>query len=95
MDEGKLKRFIETVGSLGEQFVKLEKQVAELRSSVRVLQLFEAKRLCPDSPLEGLKQLQDLEQAILSTDPNEKQRQRVSEVSEFLKLQKKSGGGQT
>jgi len=95
MDDEKLKRFIEMVGSLAEQFVKLEKQVAELRSSVRALQSIEAKRLCPDAPLEGLKQLQELEQAILSTDPNEKQRQRVSEVIEFLNLQKKTGGGQT
>jgi hypothetical protein len=95
MDEEKLKRFIEMFGSLAEQFVKLEQQVAELRSSVRVLQLCEARRLCPDSPLEGLKQLQQLEQAFSESDPTRQQRQRLSEVVEFLKLQKKTGGGQT
>ena len=95
MDDEKLKRFIEMVGSLAEQFVKLEKQVAELRSSVRALQLIEARRLCQDDPLEGLKQLQALEQVILKSDPNEKERHQLSEVIELLKLWKKTGGGQT
>ena len=91
MDDDKIKRFIEI---LSEQFVKLAGQVSELRASVNALKLIEASRLSPDDPLEGLKQLRVIEEKFLDSDPNEKGREKASEVIEALKLWKKTGGGQ-
>jgi hypothetical protein len=75
-----------------EQLLILNQQLANLRSSVNVLKVLEARRLSPDDVRLGLKALLKLEEIQLSTDPSEAQRKEVFELIDAVKEWKKTGG---
>jgi hypothetical protein len=79
--------------TLTEQFLALEKRLSELRSSVTVLKGILAMQLSPDDPLEGAKQLRELEDTVSKLDPTAPARQQAADVIEAVKLWQKHGGG--
>jgi hypothetical protein len=81
-----------TLDTLTEQFLILDKNLAQLKASVDVLKGILAIQLNPDDPLDGARQLRDLENQVLKFDSNAPARQQAAEVIEAVKLWKKHGG---
>jgi hypothetical protein len=90
MDDKKIQNFITTIG---EQFINLGQQMAELRASVTVLKSLAILDLSPEDPIGAATQLRNLEQIVLKSDPETSVRQQAADVIEAVKLWKQHGGG--
>jgi hypothetical protein len=89
MDDEKINEFIIKIG---QQMLDLQKHQVELLVAVNVLKGLLALQMYPDDPIEGAKQIRDLEATLLSqSDPNRQERQEVSELIQALKDLKKMG----
>ena len=82
----------DAISQLIEQMLTLNKSLAELRASVAVLKGVLAFQLNPDDPRDGARQIQDLQDRVLTSDPNASARQQAADVVEAIKLAKKHGG---
>jgi hypothetical protein len=89
MDEATIRDFIATIT---EQILILDRNLANLRAAVIVLQAIAALQMAPDDPLEAAKQLQNLEKMLLESDPKSQERKEVAEIIAAVKLLKKRGG---
>ena len=89
MDEATIRDFIATIS---EQILILDRNLANLRAAVIVLQAIAALQMAPDDPLEAAKQLQNLEKMLLESDPKSQERKEVAEIIAAVKLLKKRGG---
>ncbi|HEV7512458.1 MAG TPA: hypothetical protein VGO27_12230 [Candidatus Acidoferrum sp.] len=89
MDDATIRDFIATIS---EQILILDRNLANLRAAVIVLQAVAALQTAPDDPLEAAKQLQNLEKMLLESDPKSHERKEVAEIIAAVKLLKKRGG---
>jgi hypothetical protein len=90
MDDAKIRDFMATVT---EQILILDRNLANLRAAVIVLQAMAALQMAPDDPMEAAKQLQNLEKMLLESDPKSQERKEVAEIIAAVKLLKKRRGG--
>jgi hypothetical protein len=74
-----------------EQLLILNQQLANLRASVNVLRVLEAKKLSPDDVRQGLEALVQLENIQLHADPSQKVLKESAELIDALKQWKKMG----
>jgi hypothetical protein len=89
MDDATIRDFIATIS---EQILILDRNLANLRAAVIVLQAIAALQMAPDDPLEAAMQLQNLENMLLESDPKSQERKEVAEIIAAVKLLKKRGG---
>jgi hypothetical protein len=61
---------------------------------VNVLKGTAAVQMSPDDPLEGAKQLQNLEKMLLESDPTHQELKKIADIIEAVKFLKKRGGSQ-
>jgi len=71
----------------------LDRNLANPRAAVIVLQAIAALQMAPDDPMEAAKQLQNLEKMLLESDPKSQERKEVTEIIAAMKLLKKRRGG--
>jgi hypothetical protein len=90
MDDATIRDLFATVS---EQILILDRNLANLRAAVIVLQAIAALQMAPDDPIEAAKQLRNLEKMLLESDPKSQERKEVSEIIEAVKLLKKRGSG--
>jgi hypothetical protein len=90
MDDATIRDFMATVS---EQILILDRNLANLRAAVIVLQAIAALQMAPDDPMEAAKQLQNLEKMLLESDPKSQERKEVAEIIAAVKLLKKRRGG--
>jgi hypothetical protein len=90
MDDATIRDFIATAS---EQLLILDRNLANLRAAVIVLQAIAALQMSPDDPIEAAKQLQNLERMLLESDPKSRERKEVAEIIDAVKRLKKRGGG--
>jgi hypothetical protein len=90
MDDATIRDFMATVS---QQILILDRNLANLRAAVIVLQAIAAIQMAPDDPMEAAKQLRNLENMLLESDPKSQERKEVAEIIEAVKLLKKRGGG--
>jgi hypothetical protein len=76
-----------------EQVLILDRNLANLRAAVIVLQAIAALQMSPDDPTEAAKQLRNLENKLFESDPKSQERKEVAGIIEAVKLLKKRGGG--
>ena len=88
MDDATIRDFIATVS---EQILILDRNLANLRAAVIVLQAIAALQMSPDDPIEAAKQLRNLENMLFESDPNSQERK---EVAGIIEAEKRSGGRQ-
>ena len=89
MDDATIRDLFATAS---EQILILDRNLANLRAAVIVLQAIAALQMAPDDPLEAAKQLQNLEKMLLESDPKSQERKEVAEIIAAVKLLKKRGG---
>ncbi len=75
MDDATIRDFIATVS---EQVLILDRNLANLRAAVIVLQAIAALQMSPDDPTEAAKQLRNLENMLFESDPNSQERKEVA-----------------
>jgi hypothetical protein len=90
MDDATIRDFIATAS---EQLLILDRNLANLRAAVIVLQAIAALQMSPDDPIEAAKQLRNLENMLFESDPKSQERKEVAGIIEAVKLLKKRGGG--
>jgi len=90
MDDAMIRDFMARVSG---QILILERNLANLRAAVIVLQAIAALQMSPDDPIEAAKQLQNLERMLLESDPKSQERKEVAEIIAAVKLLKKRRGG--
>jgi hypothetical protein len=90
MDDATIRDFMATVS---EQILILDRNLANLRAAVIVLQAIAALQMAPDDPMKAAKQLQNLEKMLLESDPKSQERKEVAEIIAAVKLLKKRRGG--
>jgi hypothetical protein len=90
MDDATIRDFMATVS---QQILILDRNLANLRAAVIVLQAIAALQMAPDDPMEAAKQLQNLEKMLLESDPKSQERKEVAEIIAAVKLLKKRRGG--
>ena len=90
MDDATIRDFMATVS---EQILILDRNLANLRAAVIVLQAIAALQMAPDDPMEAAKQLQNLEKMLLESDPKSQERKEVAEIIAAVKLLKNRRGG--
>jgi hypothetical protein len=88
MDDATMRDFIATVS---EQILVLDRNLANLRAAVIVLQAIAALQMAPDDPIEAAKQLQHLERMLFESDPKSQERREVAEIIAAVQLLKKRG----
>jgi hypothetical protein len=90
MDDAVIRDFMATVSG---QILILERNLANLRAAVIVLQAIAALQMSPDDPIEAAKQLRNLEDMLFEADPKSQERKEVAQIIAAVKLLKKRGGG--
>jgi len=90
MDDATIRDFMATIS---QQILILDRNLANLRAAVIVLQAIAALQMAPDDPMEAAKQLQNLEKMLLESDPKSQERKEVAEIIAAVKLLKKRRGG--
>jgi hypothetical protein len=90
MDDATIKDFMATVSK---QILMLDRNLANLRAAVIVLQAIAALQMAPDDPIEAAKQLRNLENMLFESDPKGQERKEVAQIIAAVKLLKKRGGG--
>ena len=90
MDDATITDFMATVS---DQILILDRNLANLRAAVIVLQAIAALQMAPDDPLEAAKQLQNLENMLFGSDPKSQERKEVAGIIAAVKLLKKRGSG--
>ena len=81
------------MATVSEQILILDRNLANLRAAVIVLQAIAALQMAPDDPMEAAKQLQNLEKMLLESDPKSRERKEVAEIIAAVKLLKNRRGG--
>ena len=81
------------MATISQQILILDRNLANLRAAVIVLQAIAALQMAPDDPMEAAKQLQNLEKMLLESDPKSQERKEVAEIIAAVKLLKKRRGG--
>ena len=74
-----------------EQLLILNQQLVNLRASMNVLRVLEARRLSPDDVRQGLEALGQLENIQLNADPSHKVLKESAELIDAVKQWKKMG----
>jgi hypothetical protein len=90
MDDATIRDFIATVSG---QILILERNLANLRAAVIVLQAIAALQMSPDDPIEAAKQLRNLENMLFESDPKSQERKEVAEIIAAVKVLKKRRRG--
>ena len=74
------------MGNEDEAIEKLQKALAEVQVSVNVLKAYVSIQMCPDAPLDALKQLGLVEKTIAGViDPNEQEKKQTLEAAAVLR----------
>ena len=81
------------MATISQQILILDRNLANLRAAVIVLQAIAALQMAPDDPMEAAKQLQNLEKMLLESDPKSQERKEVAKIIAAVKLLKKRRGG--
>lgn len=92
MDNDKLEELLQ---KLSEIILSLDKDLAESKVSIAALTAVVASQLNPDDPSVGVAHIHKLEDVARQADPNAEQRQRLSDVSDAIKLIRKHGSFET
>jgi hypothetical protein len=90
MDDETINEFI---AKISEQMFILQKNQLELKSAVTVLKGLAVLEMNPSDPLEGAKQLRNLEKTLLNSEPKHQELEEVLEIIEALKVAKDHGVG--
>jgi len=78
--------------SVAEQFHTTDKSLAKIAAALYAVKVILAYQMNPSSPVQGLKQIEELEIEIAKLDPTRSAREKTEQIFEMLRIIDKHGG---